>query len=215
MRYRILQVGLGLVAGAAAVLLWLVLRPPVPPPPSPEETALVPGPYRPAPLDLQTPGGDPWSLADEEGRMVALFFGYTNCPDVCPLTLNRLGRIQAARRDAGARGPDLRVIFVSVDPARDTPRALRTYADRLPGEIVAVTGPDVRDQAFDFGVRVAERPLPTGGEGPPGYLVDHTARTFLVDPAGRVTATLPPMAGREEMEEVMDAVYRRWAEEAR
>lgn len=228
MRYRIMQVGVGLSAGLLAVLLWVALRPPGPPPsPGPVETALIPGPYPPTPLRLETARGEPWSLSDEEGRMVALFFGYANCPDVCPLTLNRLGRIQESRRARGADGPPLEVVFVSVDPARDTPELLRSYVERLPGDIRAVSGPDVRAQAFDFGVRVAERPMPgtgardtVGGGNRPAsredeaapYLVDHTARTFLVDPAGRVTATIPPMASREEMEAVVDAVYRRWEE---
>lgn len=209
---------MGVAAGLALVLVWVALRggPAPEPATGPVEAALIPTPFVPTALELHRPDGTPWSLADEEDRMVALFFGYANCPDVCPLTLNRLGRIQVARQQSGAGGPELRVVFVSVDPARDSAAILRRYVERLPGEIVAASAPDVRDQAFEFGVRVADRPLPAGGRPEdPGhpYLVDHTARTFIVDPAGRVTATLPPMASLEEMEAILDAVYRRWEED--
>jgi protein SCO1/2 len=136
--------------------------------------------------------------------VVAVFFGYTHCPDVCPLTLARLGRYQAGRR---SDLPPLEVVFVSVDPGRDTPDRLAEFVTGLPGTVVAVTANEgaVREQAQGWGVMVLERDDPAL---PPGdYLVDHTARTFILDPNGMVVATLPPMSSEEEIAEVMEAVF--------
>lgn len=169
------------------------------------ETAhLLPDPFPAPALELWDTEGRPWSLSTLKGAVVAVFFGYTNCPDVCPITLGRLGRLQ---EEGSLEGPALEVVFVSLDPARDTPDRLRTFVAGLSGSVVAVTSEpdDVRGQASAFGVMAMERHDPALPEGE--YLVDHTARTFLLDPAGRVVATLPPMASPEEIREVLEAVY--------
>lgn len=165
---------------------------------------LLPEPFPAPALDLRTPDDSPWSLEDTRGSVVALFFGYTYCPDVCPLTLARLGRYQA---DRGAGETPLAVVFVSVDPDRDTPERLREFVAGLPGSVAAVTDAEaeVRRQAGDWGVVVMERREAALPEGE--YLVDHTARTFILDPGGQVVATLQPMAPVEEVERVLDAVF--------
>lgn len=174
-----------------------------------QETArLLPDPFPAPALELLDTEERPWSLSSLRGSVVAIFFGYTNCPDVCPITLGRLGGLQ----EAGVlEGPSLEVVFVSLDPARDTPDRLRTFVAGLPGAVVAVTSgaEDVRAQASAFGVMAHER---RDAALPPGeYLVDHTARTFLLDPSGRVVATLPPMASPEEIRAVVEAVYASFA----
>lgn len=173
---------------------------------SPEEATgpLLPEPFPAPALELRDVDGGAWSLEDTRGSVVALFFGYTHCPDVCPLTLARLGRYQA---DRGGAAPSLEVVFVSVDPNRDTPERLREFAAGLPGSLVAVTAAEeeVRRQADAWGVLVMERQEPSLPEGE--YLVDHTARTFILGPDGQVVATLPPMAPVEELERVLDAVF--------
>lgn len=166
---------------------------------------LLPEPFPAPALSLSDPQGRPWTLSSLRGSVVALFFGYTNCPDVCPITLGRLGRLQG---ETAGKGPALEIVFVTVDPDRDTPERLRAFVEALPGHVRAVTGPEaqVRAQAGEFGVVVMDREAEGLPEGE--YLVDHTARTFLLDPDGRVVATLPPMASPEEIQEVLDAVYR-------
>lgn len=173
--------------------------------PAADVELLLPEPFPAPALNLSDPQGRSWTLASLRGSVVALFFGYTNCPDVCPITLGRLGRLQGAM---GGAGPALEIVFVTVDPARDTPERLRAFVEALPGHVRAVTGSEaeVRAQAGEFGVMVLEREVEGLPEGE--YLVDHTARTFLLDPAGRVVATLAPMASPDEIRGALDAVYR-------
>ncbi len=204
MRRRILQVTAGVTLGLILALVWALREGPgirAGAAPDPVEDALLPAPFPAPPLDLVDPSGDPVRLADLRGSVVAIFFGYTHCPDVCPLTLATLGRLQDEDR-----APPFEVVFVSVDPERDTPERLRAFTAGLPGRIRGWTSEDegVRRQADAFGVRVHR-----SEEAGPDYLVDHTARTFLVDPEGAVVATLPPMVSPERARAVVDAVYRR------
>jgi protein SCO1/2 len=210
MSYRWIQAAFGVTGGLILVLILTRLPGgPVGGVPAPLHPNLVPSPFQPAPLSLVDARGEPWTLADERGRVTAIFFGYTHCPDVCPLTLARLGRIQEELSAAGE--PPLSLVFVSVDPARDSAALLRTWSSRLPGSVRAVTAADVREQAFDFGVIATDLP---GPEGYDGYLVDHSARTFILDPRGLVTATLPPMVSPQEARETLEAVYDRVADDA-
>lgn len=169
------------------------------------EDLLLPQPFPAPELVLVDPSGSPVRLSGLQGSVVALFFGYTNCPDVCPITLTRLGTLQ---EEYLAAGRPLEVIFVSVDPERDTPEQLRRFSQRLPGEIRALTAPEeeVRRQAGAYGVLVREQTDPALPEGE--YLVDHTARTFLVGPAGEVVATLPPMPSPDQIDRTVEAVFR-------
>jgi len=81
--------------------------------------------------------GRPFHLADERGHAVAIFFGYTRCPDICPATLAHLA---SARRAMGASGQATRVLFITVDPARDTPGRLKVYLARFDPSFVGLTG---------------------------------------------------------------------------
>ncbi|MEJ2541393.1 MAG: SCO family protein [Gemmatimonadota bacterium] len=207
MTRRILQIATGASLGLIVALLVARSQAPAgdaPAPDDPVTRALLPDPFPAPPLRLRDPDGAPVSLNVLRGSVAVLFFGYTHCPDVCPLTLATLGRIQ----DEGDVGP-VEVVFVSIDPERDTPRRLRDFSDGLPGRIRTWTadGPGVRDQANAYGV-VVRRP---DDSSDPDYLVDHTARTFVLDPDGRVVATLPPMVSAEEARAVLDAVRRRYA----
>lgn len=206
MSARAIQVLLGVVLGLILALLatFRYIVPELTPGNGAGASLLIPDPFPAPPLALADPEGRPWTLADARGSVAAVFFGYTHCPDVCPLTLARLGRYQEARGDAF---PPLAVVFVSLDPDRDTPDRLREFVSGLPGRVQGVTAAEaeVREQAGAFGVMVVERPdasLPQGE-----YLVDHTARTFILDPEGRVVATLPPMASPEEISSVLAEVF--------
>lgn len=193
-------VALGLTVTLVATFRWVI-----PDLAGDDAARLLADPFPAPSLTLTTPDGDAWSLEELRGSVAAVFFGYTNCPDVCPLTLARLAR---HREERTAVQPALEVVFVSVDPRRDTPERLRAFVEGLPGSVLGVTAPEeeVRAQARDFGVMVRDREV----EGLPDgdYLVDHTARTFIVDPEGLVVATLQPMATPEEIQVVLDAVFR-------
>ena len=130
---------------------------------------------------LQNQHGDAVSLSDLSGRFVLLTFGYTNCPDVCPLTLNEFRRI---RQSLGELSEQVAFVFISVDSARDSPQVIRDYfALRQLDGIIGLTGdePSVRALGVDYGLSfdIVE------GKSRSAYLVNHTAGSFLLDPQGR------------------------------
>jgi protein SCO1 len=134
----------------------------------------------------------PTSLKAYRGRVVVVFFGYTYCPDVCPVTMVKMGRV---RMLLGKRGPSLETIFVSIDPARDTPQRLKAYLanfDTGPGGrgTIALTGSDAQvKKATDlFRVRY-EKEEPTGKDQ---YLMAHTAYLYMLDGRGRLRYVFPP-----------------------
>lgn len=209
---RAIQIALGLTLGLVVALALVFVRAESPAasgaPEDPVERAVLAAPFPAPPLQLEDPGGSPVTLGDFRGSWVALFFGYTYCPDVCPLTLAVLGRLQ---EEESLRGRPFEVVFVTVDPERDTPERLRRFAAGLPGRVrvLSADGEAVRRQAFAFGVDVQRPGAPevVDPDGPvPDYTVDHTARTFLVDPEGRVAATLPAMVSAGQARAILERV---------
>jgi protein SCO1/2 len=134
------------------------------------------------------------SLDAFSGRVVAIFFGYTHCPDVCPLGLAHLSRTLERIDPAG---DDLQVLFVTVDPERDTADRLAQYLSSFHPSIVGLTGKraEIESQARAFGVGIL---VPEHEPGEP-YLVDHTARIFLIDRNGHIVARVPATAGADEL----------------
>ncbi len=213
MSLRLIRVALGVILGLIVVLTVILPRgsgPGTGNSDDPVGRAILADPFPAPPLELVDVGGLPVDLQDLEGSLVALFFGYTYCPDVCPLTLATLGRLQ--EEQAGA-DPPLEVVFVSVDPERDTPGRLRSFAAGLPGRVRALTGRGeaIRAQAVAWGVDVQRPGAPEeiDPDGPvPDYRVDHTARTFILDAAGRVVATLPAMVSAADARAILERVRR-------
>ena len=135
---------------------------------------------------LQSATG-PLRLKDFRGKLVLLYFGYTACPDVCPTNLAMLGMaLRALRPEERAR---VQVIFISVDPERDAPAHLETYAAYFHPDIIGATGgaSQLRDLAKRYGAvyRVSEDP-----GSAMGYLIDHSANTYLVDRQGHLREAL-------------------------
>ena len=126
-------------------------------------------------------------LSDYQGKYVYLYFGYTFCPDLCPDTLARLA---AARRQLDAAAAEqMQVIFISVDPARDTPNHLAEYVQHFDDSFVGLTGTKEEIDAAGAPLGLFYE-LHEGSEAS-GYLVDHTSRTYLLDPAGNLIVTYP------------------------
>lgn len=120
-------------------------------------------------------------------RWTLMFFGYTYCPDICPMTLQTVqASLQRLEALTGGRHPALQVVFVSVDPERDQPARLRTYLAHFDPDYVGLSGPVEAVDAFARGMNVVHlrQENPNGGD----YLVDHTASIFLLNPAGRLQA---------------------------
>lgn len=122
------------------------------------------------------------TLEEFKGKVVAVFFGYTQCPDVCPTTLAEMADI---KRQLGADGDKLQSIFISVDPERDTPEILSAYmANFDPGFIALRPGSaeQLTAVAKDFKVYFKK----VDGTAPGTYTMDHSAATYLYDPQGRL-----------------------------
>ena len=126
------------------------------------------------------------------GKTLVVFFGYTYCPDVCPLTLSNLAR---AFQAMGESGEMIQVLLISVDPHRDSPERMETYLANFHPSFLGLTGSlkELRGVADGFGAYFSE---PTQEEG---YTVDHTARAFVVDRFGRIPLTFPVTATPDEM----------------
>ena len=121
------------------------------------------------------------TLADFKGRVVVVFFGYTQCPDVCPTTL---GELAAVKRELGAEGAKVQGVFITVDPQRDTPEMLQAYVDSFDSGFVALRGTQEQLEATarDFKVIFSK----VAGKTPTSYTMDHTAGSYVFDAQGRI-----------------------------
>jgi len=130
---------------------------------------------------LNAPDGKPRSLADFRGKLVVLFFGYTHCPDVCPTTLADLA---AVMKQLGADASRVQVLFVTVDPERDTPEVLAKYVPAFDASFLGLSGDPAATQraAKEFKIFYEKRP----GGAPGAYTVDHSAQSYVLDSQGRL-----------------------------
>jgi cytochrome oxidase Cu insertion factor (SCO1/SenC/PrrC family) len=147
-----------------------------------------------APFTLTSAQGKRVSLGDFRGKLVLLYFGYTSCPDVCPTDLLAVAQTV---KSLGKQGGQVQPLFVTLDPARDTPEVLRGYAAAFHPHLIALTGSEdeIRRVAtaykvFYEKVRIERADL---------YLIDHAAFTFLLDRAGKYIMFFPPGTPPERM----------------
>jgi len=158
---------------------------------------------RPAPpIRLVEHGGRMFDLAGQRGRVVLLFFGYTHCPDVCPTTLADWRRVKGT---LGADTARVRFVFVSTDPARDTPEAAQAYARRFDPSFVGLAGDSATTAALERAYMIASyrapardssgATIPDPHAGHASYTVAHSSRTFVIDEAGRWRLIMPEGAG--------------------
>jgi len=172
----------GVVAIGAIVLLWRQTAPDQPV--STDFASSVGGPFT-----LTAADGKPFASSRLNGKPAAIFFGFTHCPDVCPTTLARLAKL---RRQLGKGDDALSIVFVSVDPERDTPTEIANYLSLFDTPVIGLTGSTAQIEQVkkQYGIysRKVEQP---GG----GYSVDHTAAVTLLDRKGQFVATLSPEEG--------------------
>ena len=135
-------------------------------------------------LDLTDHHGKPRTLADFRGKVVTVFFGFTHCPDACPTTMVELAQVA---KELGPDADKLQVLFVTVDPARDTQKVLSQYVPSFhPGFLGLYGDAEATARAAkEFKVYFNKQP-PKGGAAGGGYSVDHSAGTFILDPQGRL-----------------------------
>lgn len=136
--------------------------------------AQIGGPFR-----LTDQNGSVRTDADFRGRFMLVYFGYTNCPDVCPTTL---GMMADALGKLGPAKDRVVPVFVSIDPEHDAPKILKDYLKAFGPEFVGLTGSlaDIKTVAKEYRVYFAKHPLPGGG-----YAVDHSSVIYLVGPDGK------------------------------
>jgi len=132
-------------------------------------------------LELPDGDGKPRSLTEFKGKVVVVFFGYTQCPDVCPTTMAELAEV---KKSLGADGERLQGVFITVDPERDTPEVLKGYIANFDPGFIALRGtPDqTAAAAKEFKVFYAKVP----GKAPGSYTIDHTAASYVLDRDAKV-----------------------------
>jgi len=170
-----------------------------------------PGPSY-ASSDAGVPIGGPFTLVDTSGQAVTqtalngkwsiVFFGYTLCPDICPTTFQVLGR---AQKILGPKGDDLQFLFITVDPARDTPKVLAAYVKSggFPSHVIGLTGtPDQIAAAAKAYRATYQKQAQADGT----YTVAHTGIAYLMDPKGRFAAALTgDMSPRQVADQIVSA----------
>ena len=130
-------------------------------------------------LSLRDPEGKTRTLADYRGKVVMIFFGFTQCPAVCPTALLNAAEV---RRALGADATRVQVLFITLDPERDTPSLLRQYATAFDPSFVGLYADLAGTQRVAQEFRVFYQKVPTGGS----YTIDHSALTYVYDVQGRL-----------------------------
>ena len=169
-----------LVAAAAAITLLLTLAACAPEGPR-FKTSDVTGASFGRDFALTDANGKARTLADFRGKAVVVFFGFTQCPDVCPTTLATLAE---AMKQLGADADRVQVLFITIDPARDTAELLRNYVPAFDKRFLGLYGDDDATQrvAREFKIIYQKQP----GSTPDTYTMDHSAGTYIFDPQGRL-----------------------------
>jgi len=130
---------------------------------------------------LNDQDGKPRTLADFKGKAVVIFFGYTHCPDVCPTTMAEMA---AVMKQLGPDADRVQVLFVTLDPERDTPALLKQYVPAFDPRFIALSGDQEATAKVAKEFRVFYQKVP--GKDAGSYTLDHTAASYVFDPQGRV-----------------------------
>lgn len=132
-------------------------------------------------LSLTDHTGKPRTLIDFKGKVVALFFGYTHCPDVCPTTMADL---KQAMKLLGSRSDELQVLFVTLDPERDTQEVLAQFVPSFDKRFIGLRGNEQETAITTANFKIYAKKVEAQGRG--GYTVDHSAGMYVFDKAGKI-----------------------------
>jgi protein SCO1 len=138
--------------------------------------------------------GKPRTMADFHGKVVAIFFGFTFCPDVCPTTLSEMRQVM---QSLGKDADKLQVLFVTVDPKRDTPDVLSKYVPAFNPAFLGLYGDEAATMKVTKDFKIIARFVP--GKTADSYTVDHTAGTLIFDKQGRLRLMAPYGLGAEKL----------------
>jgi len=147
------------------------------------------------PFTLEDGNGNPVSDKDFRGKYMLVYFGYTTCPDVCPTTLNA---VADAVDKLGAKASEVRPLFITVDPKRDTPAVVKQYTASFGPAITGLTGTpqEIATVAKEYRVYYAEHRT---GPGPNDYSMDHSSVLYLMDPKGGFVAPVRADSSGDEI----------------
>jgi protein SCO1/2 len=167
------------------LMLALLAAPAIAAPPALKAGVFEPPRAAPA-LALLDAAGKPFSLADYRDKVVILEFGYTSCPAVCPTTLATLAQARAQLKELAGR---VQVVFVTVDPERDTAPRLAAYLARFDRGFIGLSGSKQQLSAVmqAYGINAAKVPLAGAGN----YAIDHSSYLYFIDPRGMLRALMP------------------------
>lgn len=156
------------------------------------------------PFQLVNQDGQPVDQNLLEGKWSLVFFGFTYCPDYCPTTLNALAATKAAMGD---KAKDLQIVFITVDPARDTPQALKDYlaSDGFPEGVIGLTGTDAQIAEVAKVYRAFYQKV---GEGE-AYTMNHGLTVYLMGPDGQYRSALAHDLGPERSAQLLERVMKR------
>jgi len=144
-------------------------------------------------FSLLDPDGNTRTLADFKGKVVVMFFGYTQCPDICPTTLTEMQQVMTL---LGPQSNKVQVLFVTVDPERDTAAILKQYVPSFDSRFLGLHPADeaaLEKVAKDFKIYYKKVP----GKSPGSYTMDHTAGSYAFDPQGRLRLYIKHAQGPE------------------
>ena len=154
-------------------------------------------------LDMPDADGKPRALGEFKGKVVVVFFGYTQCPDVCPTTMAELSQVRQA---LGADAARMQGIFVTLDPDRDTGPVLKAYMDSFNAGFIGLRGNAEQTQAAAREFKVFYAKVP--GKTESTYTIDHTAGAYVFDAQGRIRLFSRHTAGPKALEEDIRALLR-------
>jgi len=188
LRFILLAALVAILSAAAGFSLWQLRQ--QGPPDMTAALRILPEPRVIADFELVDQDGAAFSLEQLRGQWSLLFFGFTHCPDICPSTLYDLQQVKQAlgpdRKDRAA----YQVVFVSVDPERDSPERLKEYTAYFDPDFIAASGDPEQIVALTRQIGVAWRIEPHA-PGSVNYTVDHSASVMLTDPLGRLYGVFP------------------------
>ena len=176
---NLLIFGIALLFGMVAVFLLLG-----PTKPYTFQGSLIDPPVEAPHFELSDVNGQRFQLGELGGQVVIMFFGYTSCPDVCPVTLTEFLRIRAK---LGNHAEKVSFVFVTVDPERDTPERMNKYLTNFDPAIIGLTGERAELESVWSSYGVYEAKVDGGSEG--NYLVDHSSRIYVIDTDGNLRLT--------------------------
>lgn len=146
-----------------------------------------PPPQLGGPFSLTDQNGKTRTDADFRGKLMLIYFGYTDCPDTCPATLVAITK---ALEDLGSSAAEVEPIFITVDPARDTPEQMKAYAANFSPRLIALTGTPAQLETVEREFRIYAKKEPGASAG--SYLMDHSAFLYLMGRDGKLARIIPP-----------------------